>query len=170
MSKSTRYFLIGAATVVVLGVGTGLVAYYNGGLAGARQTSDADLAYLPANAAAVGYADVRTIMSSEFRQKLRQILPTGEEKEKLQAELGVDLERDIDSVAAAYVGGSSPFDGALVVVRGRFNTAQIEALATQHGATASDYKGRRLLTMPAENAQPSVGRRGLPRAGCRGVR
>jgi hypothetical protein len=151
MSKSTRYFLTGAAVVVLLGLGTGLVAYYNGGLPGVRQTSDADLAYLPANALAVGYADVRTIMSSEFSQKLRQILPSGEEKEKLQAELGVDIERDIDSVAAAYVGGASPFDGAIVVVRGRFNTGQIEALATQHGATASEYKGIRLLTMPAEN-------------------
>jgi hypothetical protein len=149
MSKSTRYFLTGAAVVVILGLGTGLVAYYNGGLPGVRQTSDADLAYLPANAVAVGFADVRTIVSSEFSQKLRQILPTGEEKEKLQAELGVDIERDIDSVAAAYVGGSSPFDGAIVVVRGRFNTGQIEALATQHGATATDYRGIRVLMMPS---------------------
>ncbi len=71
------------------------------------QTSDADLAYLPANAAAVGYADVRSIMSSEFRQKLRAVLPTGEEKDKFQAELGVDIERDIDTVAAAYLGGGT---------------------------------------------------------------
>ena len=159
MSKSTRYFLIGAATVMLLALGTGLVAYYNGGLPGVGQTSDADLAYLPANAAAVGYADVHAIMTSEFRQKLRQILPTGEEKEKLQAELGVDIERDIDSVAAAYVGGSSPFNGAIVIVRGRFNTDQIEALATQHGATVSDYKGKRLLTMHTESTSnhPTAG-------------
>lgn len=152
MSKSTRLFLTGAAVVVLLGLGTGLVAYYNGGLPGVRDTSDEELAYLPANAQAVGYADVRTIMSSEFSQKLRQILPSGEEKEKLQAELGVDIERDIDSVAAAYVGGASPFDGAIVVVRGRFNIGQIEALATQHGATVGDYKGIKLLTMPADQS------------------
>ncbi len=156
MSKSTRLFLTGAAVVVLLGLGTGLVAYYNGGLPGVRETSDEELAYLPANAVAVGYADVRTIMSSEFSQKLRQILPSGEEKEKLQAELGVDIERDIDSVAAAYVGGSSPFDGAIVVVRGRFNTGQIEALATQHGATVGEYKGIKLLTMPAEQSTGDV--------------
>ncbi len=149
MSRSTRNFLIGAATVGLLCLGTGLVAYYNGAIPAGGRTSDAELAYLPANAGAVGYADVRTIMSSELTQKLRQMLPTGEEKEKLQAELGVDVERDIDSVAVAYVGSSaSPLDGALVVVRGRFNTGQIETLATQHGATASDYNGRRLLLMP----------------------
>lgn len=148
MSKSTRYFLIGAAAVLTMTLGTGLVAYYNGGLAGSGSASDSNLAYLPANAAAIGYADVRTIMGSEFSQKIRQVLPTGEEKAKIQAELGVDIEKDIDSVAVAYVGSStSPFDGALVVVRGRLNQGQIEALATQHGAVASDYQGRRMLTM-----------------------
>ena len=127
----------------------GLVAYYNGGLTGVRQTSDADLAYLPANAAAVGYADVRTIMSSEFSQKLRQILPTGEEKEKLQAELGVDIERDIDSVAAAYVADLSlrrtPSSLSGVVS----TPARSKRSPPQHGATAADYRGIRLLTMPS---------------------
>lgn len=154
MSKNTRYFLIGSAVVLSMTLGTGLVAYYNGGLPGVGQTSDADLAYLPANAAAIGYADVRTIMSSEFSQKIRQVMPTGEEKAKIQAELGVDIEKDIDSVAVAYVGSAaSPFDGALVIVRGRLNQGQIEALATQHGAVASDYQGRRILTMANEHHQ-----------------
>ena len=53
MSKSPRLFLTGAAVVVLLGLGTGLVAYYNGGLPGVRETSDEELAYLPANAVAV---------------------------------------------------------------------------------------------------------------------
>jgi hypothetical protein len=152
MSQRTRYFLIGSAAVMVLVLGTGLVAYYNGGLpVGRDRSADANLAYLPANAAAVGFADVRSIMSSEFRQKLRQILPTGEEKAKIQAELGVDLEKDIDTVAAAYLGpGNSPFDGAVVVVRGRFNEGQIEAKAVQHGAVVSDYNGKRIVTMPDE--------------------
>ena len=152
MSQRTRYFLIGSAAVMVLVLGTGLVAYYNGGLPmGRDRNADGNLAYLPANASAVGYADVRSIMSSEFRQKLRQILPTGEEKEKIQAELGVDLEKDIDTVAAAYLGpGNSPFDGAVVVIRGRFNEAAIEAKAVQHGAVVGEYNGKRILTMSDE--------------------
>ena len=32
MNQRTRSFLIGSAAVVLLGLGTGLVAYYNGGL------------------------------------------------------------------------------------------------------------------------------------------
>ena len=34
MTRGPRFFLAGSAFVVVLGLGTGLVAYYNGGLPG----------------------------------------------------------------------------------------------------------------------------------------
>src|SRR6188768_2974771 len=125
MNQRTRSFLIGSAAVVLLGLGTGLVAYYNGSLPMLGQTTDAEFQYLPASAAAVGYADVRSIMSSEFRQKLREILPTGEEKDKIQAEFGVDIENDIDTVSAAYLGGGTP-GNVVVIVRGRFNAGQIE--------------------------------------------
>jgi hypothetical protein len=144
MNQRTRSFLIGSAAVILLGLGTGLVAYYNGGLPILGQTSDAELQYLPASAAAVGYADVRSIMTSEFRQKLREVLPTGEEKDKIQAEFGVDIENDIDTVAAAYLGGGTP-ESVVVIVRGRFNAAQIEAKATEHGAVVEEYKGKKML-------------------------
>lgn len=145
MNQRTRSFLIGSAAVILLGLGTGLVAYYNGGLPTMLgQTSDAELQYLPASAAAVGYADVRSIMTSEFRQKLREVLPTGEEKDKIQAEFGVDIENDIDTVSAAYLGGGTP-ESVVVIVRGRFNAGQIEAKATQHGAVAEEYKGKKML-------------------------
>jgi len=152
MTQRTRNFLIGSAAVIVLGLGTGIVAYYNGGLPmGLRHGSDEELAYLPPDSAAVGFADVRSIMTSEVRQKLRQMLPTGEEKEKLQAEFGVDIENDIDTVSAAYLGhGSSPFDGAVVIVRGRFNTGQIEARATEHGAVVQEYRGKRMLVFSTD--------------------
>jgi hypothetical protein len=145
MNQRTRSFLIGSAAVILLGLGTGLVAYYNGGLPTMLgQASDAEFQYLPASAAAVGYADVRSIMASEFRQKLREVLPTGEEKDKIQAEFGVDVESDIDTVSAAYLGGGTA-ESVVVIVRGRFNAGQIEAKATEHGAVAEEYKGKKLL-------------------------
>lgn len=145
MTRGTRFFLAGSAFVVVLGLGTGLVAYYNGGLTlGSRAA--ANLGYIPADAAAVGYADVQAIMNSEFRQKLRQVLPTGEELSKIKDELGVDVEHDIHSVTAAYMGGQHPGLGnGVVIVRGNFNDVQIETLATRHGAVAEQYKNIRLL-------------------------
>jgi hypothetical protein len=157
MTQRTRNFLIGSAAVIVLGLGTGIVAYYNGGLPmGLSRGSNEELAYLPPDSAAVGFADVRSIMSSEVRQKLRQMLPTGEEKEKLQAEFGVDIENDIDTVSAAYVGrGGSPFDGAVVIVRGRFNTGAIEARAIEHGAVVQEYRGKRMLVF-SNTGQPGA--------------
>jgi len=146
MTRGTRFFLAGSAFVVVLGLGTGLVAYYNGGLPGLKAGSEANLGYIPADAAAVGFADVQAIMNSDFRQKLRQVLPTGEELGKFKEELGVDIEHDIHSVTAAYLGGDHPGIGnGVVIVRGNFNDVQIETLATQHGAVAESYKNIRVL-------------------------
>jgi len=147
MTRGIRYFLTGSALVVFLGLGTGLIAYYNGGLPIGPRAANGDLTFVPADATAVAFADVRAIMASDFRQKLRQVLPTGEELTKFRDELGVDIERDIDTVTAAYLGGQSAPESGVVIVRGRFNTAQIETLATQHGAVAEDYKGMRLLSM-----------------------
>ena len=150
MTRSTRYFLAGSAFVAVLGLGTGLIAFYNGNLPlGLTKGADSDLGYLPAESVAVAYADVRAIMNSEFRQKLRQVLPTGEELGKFKEELGVDIEQDIDTVAAAYLGGAAMPQSGVVVVRGRFNDVSIEALAVKHGAVAETYKDKRLLTMTA---------------------
>jgi hypothetical protein len=154
MTRGTRYFLVGSAVTVVLGLGTGLVAYYNGGLPiGFGRADDMQLGYLPADAAAVAHADVRTIMDSEFRQKLRQTMPAGEELAKFKEELGVDIERDIDTVTVGYMAGQPTEHHAVVVVRGRFNDGNIETMATQHGMTASTYNGKRLLTMVAQNGE-----------------
>jgi hypothetical protein len=145
MNQRTRTFLIGSAAVILLGLGTGIVAYYNGGLPTMLgPAAEAEFQYLPANSAAVGYADVRGIMDSEFRQKLREILPTGQEKDKIQAEFGVDIEKDIDTVSVAYLGGVTP-ESLVVIIRGRFNDSQIEAKATEHGAVSEEYKGKKML-------------------------
>ena len=61
MNRKTRYFLIGSALVVGVGLGTGLVASYSsqiGGFSLARQT---EFDYLPPDAAAIAYADVHDI-------------------------------------------------------------------------------------------------------------
>jgi hypothetical protein len=126
------------------------VAFYNGSLPMKRSASGlAELAYIPSGAAAVAYADVHAIMSSEFRQKLRQVLPSGEAKDQMLAETGIDLERDIDTVVAGFqpgADGASPGRGAIVLVRGRFNSPMIETQAVNHGATVDTYREVRMVT------------------------
>jgi hypothetical protein len=158
MTQRTRYFLLGSSLVLIVGLCTGLVAYYNGGLPLRSSTvGPAELAYVPSGAKAVAYANVHDVMNSEFRQKLHQVFPTGEEKDKLQQELGVDIEHDIDTVVAGYTGAMPGSNAAnankdgIVLIRGRFNTAKIEAEVTQHGGTVQQYGGKRILVVTEDH-------------------
>jgi len=145
MNRKTRYFLIGSAVVVVVGLGTGLVASYTGQLASFGLARQSEFDYLPPDAAAIAYADVQDIMSSEFRQRLRQLIPTGAEKDRFLEETGIDIERDIDTVVAGLATSEQAGNQPLVLIRGRFDAARVESLAPSHGATVRDYSGRRLV-------------------------
>lgn len=153
MTKKTRYFMAGSGAVMAAALCTGLVAYYAGGFqpVSASAVSN-ELRYVPADATVVAYADVRAIMDSELRARLKQAMPMQEKgQQEFQDQTGIDIERDIDYVVAAM----SPkigehMDGAgLVVARGRFNDSLLETLAREHGGTVEDYKGKRLIVAPA---------------------
>ena len=131
--------------MLVLGLCTGLVAYYNGNLPGLRSDAPAEMSYLPADVTGVAFAEVHAIMASEFRQKLRQVVPVGDEKDKIQEEIGVDIEKDIDTVLAGFVGDDLGKAGGIVIIRGRLNESRIEAVATQHGARVETYRDKKLL-------------------------
>jgi hypothetical protein len=147
MTKRTRYFLTGSAVVLLIGLGTGLVAYYKGDLQMFRNVAGPEeLAYVPADVSGVAYANVRDIMNSEFRQKLRTVLPTGEGKDQFLNETGIDIERDIQSVVAA-AGAGDPEQTGIILIRGIFDEPRIELLAQQHGGTTEMYKGKRLMML-----------------------
>lgn len=153
MNKRTRNFMVGSATVVMLGLGVGLVAFYNGGLPlMSSNRGPAELAYLPADAAVVGHANVREVMDSEFRQKLMSVVPSGHEKDEFMQHTGIDIERDVDSVTAAATAGSPDKDG-VVLVRGRFNDGQIEGLIRGQGGTVEQYNGVRVVVASIDQAQ-----------------
>lgn len=145
MNKRTRYLALGSAAIVVFGLCTGLVAYY-GGIPSltASHAGPAELAYIPADASIVAFADVRDVMNSELRQKLRQVLPGDQQnREELQRLTGIDVERDIDRVVAAV--GVDAEHSTVAIVSGRFNPTQIESLARQHGGQVVEYGGKRLI-------------------------
>ncbi|MGH9409870.1 MAG: hypothetical protein ACRD1V_10500 [Vicinamibacterales bacterium] len=160
MTKRTRYFMSGAAAVVIAGVGTGLVAYYGGGfpsLSASRQ-GPSELNYVPADAAVIAYANVREVMDSELRRRLKQSLPNETGQQEFQSQTGIDIEHDIDYVIAAMTSATSSDVNGLVIARGRFNVTQLEALARDHGGVAEDYQGKHLLTVsdvkPADSPAP----------------
>jgi hypothetical protein len=155
MTKKTRYFMAGSAAVFAAGVGTGLIAYFAGGFQSVSAAPVAnELRYVPADAAVVAYADVRSIMDSDLRVRLKAAMPMHEKgQEEFQAHTGIDIEKDIDYIVASAA-GPSPEAGGLIVARGRFNDTQLEGLALQHGGQTEDYKGKRVVNSPAKEGQP----------------
>jgi hypothetical protein len=154
MTAKTRYFLIGSVMVLIVGLSIGLVAFYGGMPSGlfSSQRGPAELKYLPGDAAVVAYANVRDVMNSELRQRLRKFEGvTDEGRSEFKNQTGIDIEKDIDHVVACM---GAPAAGAersgLVVVAGRFDTSKIEAMAVQHGGTTEQYKGTRLLVVAPE--------------------
>lgn len=155
MSNKTRYFVVTAAAILGIGLGTGLVASYMGLPVAFSQAAGPDeLQYVPADAAVVAYANVREIMDSGFRERFRQFEPDTKERDEFQAKTGVNIEQDINTVVAAMLPGSGESgrldfeiqNGMLLLARGRFEQPRLEALALEHGGVVEDYKGKRLLT------------------------
>jgi len=165
MTVKTRYFVVSSLLVLLVGVGSGLVAYYQvipGGALSSRVGPD-ELRYIPADAALVAYADVREVMASELRQRLRRAAP-GQETGQHEMELrtGINIETDIDHVVASFErpsDGTAPSAG-IVLASGTFDEVKIEALMREHGAQVEQYKDRRIIVAPAptppEPADPSI--------------
>jgi hypothetical protein len=150
MTKRTRYFVFGSVTVLLVGLCTGLVAYYTGMPMGAfGQTSGlSELRYVPASASVVAYADVRNLMQSELRQKLHKAIDEkGEDGQaEFQRETGIDIENDIDRVVAFMEPSAGDGYTGMVVATGRFDQGRLEALAREHGGVVEDYGGKRLIS------------------------
>jgi hypothetical protein len=142
-----------SGAVLAAGLGTGLVAYYTGGFESVSATAVSnELRYVPADATLVAYADVRAIMDSELRARLKQSLPMPEEGQKeFQAQTGIDIEHDIDYVVAS-LSTTTEHQMPLVVARGRFNDTQLEGLIREHGGTVEEYKSKRLVNAPSHEA------------------
>lgn len=131
---------------MVAAVGTGLIAYYEGGFPSllASRQGPSELSYVPADAAIVAYANVRQIMDSETRERLKEAMPPQTGQEEFQQLTGIDIEKDINYVLAALTDTGQP--GGLVIARGNFDAPRLEGLITSHGGQVEQYKGKRLIT------------------------
>lgn len=164
MTGKTRYFLVGSALVFVVGLSIGLVAYYGGMPGGlfASHSGPAELRFVPGDAAVVAYANVKQVMTSDLRQRLRQFGgPTDEGRNEFKNATGIDIENDIDYVVA-FLGtrqadGAADHTNALVLARGVFDQPRLEAFAQGKGATVEDYKGKRVIRPAAAHMGQGAG-------------
>ena len=78
MTARTRNFVIASLTVLTVGLGTGLLAYFVGLPTGAftRQAGPDELRFVPHDAVVVAFANVQEVMQSDVRQRLRRVLPS----------------------------------------------------------------------------------------------
>lgn len=148
--------MAGSAAVLVAGLCTVGVAYYGGGFPSlsASRTGPAELSYVPADATVVAFANVREVMDSDLRQRLKAAMPVDETQgqQEFERQTGIDIERDIQYVVAAVTTADPSNANGLVVARGNFNPTQLETLAREHGGVVEEYKGKRLVSV----AEPKV--------------
>lgn len=151
MNRRTRYFMTGAAVLMVMGLGAGLVAYYNGpflALSASPTGGPAELSFVPPDASVVAFANVRDVMNSEFRQRLKSVMPHGSEgHDEFQQKTGINLETDVDYVVA-WMGPEGTEASGLVLAKGQFNSDQLEALAREHGGQVTEHRGKRMVVGP----------------------
>ena len=132
MTKRTRNFMLVSGAILIIGLGTGLVASYFGlpvSLLSNAAGPD-ELQYVPQNAAVVAYANVREVMNSEFRERFRKLEPQSAERNEFEEKTGVKIDQDIDSIVAAFIPSEAMTErhdkSAVVLARGRFEVSRLE--------------------------------------------
>src|SRR4029453_19209113 len=100
MTNRSRNFLLGASTVLLVGLGGGIIAYYaNNRVPAVPAGLPAELRYVPATAALVAYVDMRTVMASELRRELERSAPnSGRRRQNVDDFAGINLEKQVHHI------------------------------------------------------------------------
>lgn len=147
MSKGTRYVVFGGGGLVVAGLAIGLVAWLGGGLPALAQGHPDELRHLPAGAALISFANVREVMDSELRERLRERESETSGAGAIETWTGIDIDTDIDRVAAALAPNDRDDGDGIVVLAGRFDAGRIESLAIARGGIRVEHDGRPLILL-----------------------
>ena len=149
MTRRTQRFIFFGVAILVLGLGTGMVASYVGfpNLGILADNGPVELSYVPADATVVAFADVRAVMDSGVRQKLLKLSPDADSgADQFEAETGINIQTDVNRIVAVVTGTDPSNARPLVLARGLFDTARIEAAIRAKGGTVEQYNNQRLIT------------------------
>ena len=153
MTTRTRCVLLGGVGVVAVGLAGGLAAWVSSSLPSLvlAQERPEELRYVPPEATMLSFANVREVMDSDLRRRLREIQPELDGQREFKELTGIDIERDIEYVVAGLVPDGSDDARGIAILAGRFDAERLEALALGQGGAASDYRGRRLIAIGGES-------------------
>ena len=156
MTRKTRYFVLGAAAVLIVGLGGGLVAYLYTRGAVLPDGVPAEVRYVPANVDLIAFVDIRAVMNSELRKQLMPTLEGRSSKaQRMMTDVaGIDLEKQVHRVLI-YAEPSDPAEAqgdpnhdlprAAVLVNGTFDLPRIEQSVRERAGELTEYNGRKLL-------------------------
>jgi hypothetical protein len=169
MSKRTRLFVLIAAAVLIVGLGTGLLASYLDiqTLTIVGSAGPDELSYVPDDSRMLAFANVRDVMDSELRRQFADATRDRPDPSRdFEAKTGINVERDIDTVVASISGSNDDtqqlnddtqqMSRFLVLARGRFDQVRIRGLMMEQGGEVEQYKGKELLTAVDDDHQLAV--------------
>jgi hypothetical protein len=145
MTRKSRYFLVGSAGLLLVGLGGGLVAYFAfNRAAGVPAGLPTELRYVPADAAMVAYADVHSVMESDLRKELERVAMGPRRGQQMMHEFaGIALDKDINHIVA-YLQPELPDTNstrppnALILAQGKFDQTAVEQFVKDHGGSVEE--------------------------------
>jgi hypothetical protein len=121
---------------------------------------------VPANAAIVGYSNIRVFMNSELRRALTPTIESGSRKgrQMMNDFAGIDLEKQVDHVLG-YVEAFEPTSdtapsrapNAVMLVQGTFDQSRVEQSIRDRGAVIDTYNGHHIAMHQDGNEEVAVG-------------
>ena len=168
MTQKSRYFLIAASAVLIVGVGGGLIAY----LAYKRSPTipagiPEEVRFVPADAALIAYVNVRAVMASELRRELIPNIETGTRKGRRMMNdfAGIDVETQVDHLlayverleASAQSSEAPKPPRAVMMVQGTFEQPRIEQFIGEHQGTIQNYNGHSIAVHQKGNEEIALG-------------
>ena len=157
MTRGTRYVVLGGVGLLAAGLAAGLAAWVTSGLPALllAQGRPDELRYVPADATIVSFANVREVMDSELRERLRERESETEGPREFEARTGIDIDRDVDHIVAGLVPTGRDGADAIAVLAGRFDTGRIESSAIAAGGIRITHDGQTLILIErsSDNAE-----------------
>ena len=168
MTNKSRYFLIGASTVLLVGLGSGIIAYYAYNRVPAVSTGlPTELEFVPATAELVAYVDVQAVMTSELRRELERTAGnSGPSRQNMDDFAGINLEKQVHHIVGYLEAMDSTDQGpprGVMLVQGTFEQPRVEQFIREHGGTIEEYRGKRIaIRRLVEGARGGRGGDGQP--------
>lgn len=156
MTKGARYTVFGGGGLLVAGLAVGLAAWLGSGLPARvlAQGRPDELRHLPAEAAIISFANIRQVMDSDLRERLRERESDTSGAAAFENRTGIDIDRDVNHVVAAVAPVGRNDAEAIAVLAGRFDPARIESLAIAEGGVRMEHAGRPLILIDTDRDNP----------------